>query len=68
MTGQSVLERPSCAVQRPDGSLLPVECALMHINTIFFFLHLLLIYLFKWCKFFVRVATSIVPLNCRNKH
>ena len=49
-----------------EGDTLPlksVECVLMHNNTIFPFLHLLLIYLFKWHKVFC--AGNFVPLNCR---
>ena len=51
------------AIHSPERSLRSVECVLMHNNTIFPFLHLLSIYLFKWHKVFC--AGSFVPLNCR---
>ena len=54
------------ATHRPKCSLRSVECDLMHNNTIFSFVHLLLIYLLKWHKvFFVRVTLchSIVEKN-----
>ena len=51
------------AIHRPECSLRAVECVLMHNNTIFPFLHFLLIYLFKWHKVFlvwVTLCHSIV--------
>ena len=47
------------AIHRPKCSLRSVECVLMHSNSIFPFLHFLMIYLFKWHKVFcVRVTLS----------
>ena len=47
------------AIHKPECSLRSVACVLMHNNTIFPFLHLLLIYLLKWHKVFFLVRVTL---------